>query len=141
MVALRVFGEFPRNKALKQIARINFIAGTPTTAFKLGPLTKKVELMIVHKNAWGASLGLKRFWQLNLPTLKFHNDDVEFVVTKVRATLKEEIAKAPTKIIVHDANTGSKEINCAHKDSSDILAELVKTTNATSVPEEEIPRV
>lgn len=134
-----MFKDLPRSKLLKQIARLNLIAGTPKTAFKLGPQVKKVELFLLHKNIFVPGAGLKKFWRQNMPVLKFHNDDVDFVTTRLIAENKEEVAKAPTKIIVHNKDGSSTEFDCALKTNSQILNELVKVTEGVKVSEENIP--
>ncbi|ODV82279.1 uncharacterized protein CANTADRAFT_31941, partial [Suhomyces tanzawaensis NRRL Y-17324] len=135
-----MFKDFPSSRILKQIARLNKIAGTSETAYKID-LSKfaKVELYLIQKNIHGPSVGLRKFWRHNLPTLKFHNSELPFVMTRISAETPEEVAKCPAKIVVHGSNSEKFEINCANKHSSAILDELVKITGAVNVPEAEIP--
>lgn len=138
-MSAKMFKGLPINKLSKQMARLNLIAGTPQNAYKLDPQFKKVELILLHKNIFGPSLGMKKFWRHNLPVLKFHNDDVDFVLTRVRASTKAEIAQVPTKIILHDAQGQKTEFDCANAHSNEILERLVKATKAKPVPSSEIP--
>lgn len=130
----------PRNNALlKQIMRLNQIAGTPETAYRFGPDLKKLEVVIYSKNILGHAVGLKKFWKLNLPTLKFHNDSVDFVVTRVRPVNKDDYKKIPLEVRLHLQEGQVAKIQCANKDHSEILQEVVEITNAEQIPENEIP--
>lgn len=131
----------PTSKILKQIWRLNQIAGTPKTAFRFPQTVAKFELILLLKNVWGRSLGLKHFWRHNLPTLKFHNEDLSMTVTRVKAETKAEIASVPSKIVVHYTDGTKTDLSCANKRPEDILRDLVKLTNATAVPESDIPLV
>lgn len=134
-----MFKDLPKSRILRQIARLNLIAGTPETAYKLGPEIKKLEIILILKNVYKPAAGLKQFWRKNLPILKFHNDHVDFVATRVRAQDKEEVAKVPSKIIVHGTDGSKKDIDCLFTSHSDILAKLVEVTQATPVDAAEIP--
>lgn len=136
-----MFRAAPSSPILRQVYRLNLISGTPKTAYRLGPEVKKVELFVISKNAYGPTAGLKKFWREYLPTLKFHNDDVNFVVTRIRPETKEEIKKVPSKIVVYDANNKETTIDCLGKHSSNIFRQLKKATNATPVPESEIETI
>lgn len=134
-----MFKDLPKSRILKQIARLNLIAGTPQTAYKLGPEIKKLELILILKNVFKPAAGLKHFWRKNLPVLKFHNEHVDFVATRVRAHTKEEVAKVPSKIIVHGTDGSKKDIDCIFSSHSDILAKVVEATKAIPVEAAEIP--
>lgn len=136
-----MFKGLPTSKLLKQIARLNLIAGTPKTAFKLGPQVKKVELILLYKNIYKKGSGLKRFWRYNLPVLKFHNDNVDFVLTRVKAGNKDEVSKVPSKIIIHNTDGTKGELDCALQTHNEILKKLVKATDAVLVPQQEIPTI
>lgn len=137
-----MFKNLPSSRILKQVARLNNIAGTAETAYRFdASKVKKIELLFIHQNILGAAVGLKKFWRHNLPTLKFHNDDINFVCTRINAETKEEAEKCPTKIIIHSPDNNKTELNCSAKHSSVILQELIKATGATSVPTSEIPVV
>lgn len=136
-----MFKNLPSSKILKQVARLNLIAGTPETAFKLGPQIKKLELILILKNVFKPAAGLKHFWRRNLPVLKFHNEHVDFVTTRVRAQTKEEIAKVPSKIVIHGADGSKKDIDCLFTDHNDILKKVVDATKATPVDAADIPVV
>lgn len=130
----------PRNnKLLRQITRLNLIAGSPATAFRFGPSLKKLEVVIYSKNVMGHAAGLKKFWKLNLPTLKFHNDNVDFVVTRVRPTKREDFNTIPVEVRLHQQDGAVTKIACLNKDHEQILREVVESTGASLVPEEEIP--
>lgn len=135
-----MFRDLPSSKILKQIARLNNIAGTPERAFKFdSSKISKVEMFLIHKNVHGPSVGLKKFWRQDLPTLKFHNDDIAFVMNRISASTKAEVAKCPSKIVVHKTDGGVIELDCADKHSTDILRQLAKLTGAKNVMAEDIP--
>lgn len=136
-----MFKNLPTSKVLKQIARLNNIAGTPETAYKFDPKYKKIELLLIQKSVHGPSIGLKKFWRQHLPTLKFHNDDINFTLTRIHTETKEDLKKCPAKIIVYDEANQKIELECANKQASDILNELVKLTSAQPVPETQIPTI
>lgn len=129
------------NKLLRQITRLNLIAGTPSTAFRFGPSLKKLEVVLYSKNIRGHGAGLKKFWKLNLPTLKFHNDNVDFVVTRVRPNKREDFDTIPLEVRLHQQDGAVTKIACRNKDHEEILREVVESTGASSVPEIEIPVV
>lgn len=137
-----MFKTLPRSQVLKQIARANIISGTPATAFRLDlKKVSRLELVLVQKVHNYASTGLKNFWRQNLPTLRFHNDDIEFVMTRYGVTSKEELAQIVSKIIVHSPDGTNLQINCANVDAPGILDLVVKATNAVSIPELDIPSI
>ncbi|ABN66944.2 predicted protein [Scheffersomyces stipitis CBS 6054] len=136
-----MFKGLPSSRILKQITRLNAIAGTSESAYKFDASKyTKIELFLQQKNIHGPAVGLKKFWRQNLPTLKFHNDDIQFSLTRIQAETAAEVAACPSKIVVHSVDPASKiEIDCKGKHSSVILNELVEATKATNVPIEEIP--
>lgn len=137
-----MFKGAPSSPILKQIYRLNLISGTQKTAYRLGPDVKKIELFLISKNTYGPTAGLKRFWRDYLPSLKYHNDDVNFVVTRVRPETKEDIVKVPSKIVVYDANNKeTTTIDCLGKHASNIFRKLKQATNATPVPESELETI
>lgn len=137
---MSAFKDLPTSPVLRQVARLNKIAGTPATAFRFDPLkVREIEVFLTQKNAHPPSKGLRKFWKENMPTLRFHNDDVGFAMTRIAVNKDEDLAKMKAKIVVHTTNDGSQSINCANKDQSVILDELVKLTEAKPVPEAEIP--
>lgn len=136
-----MFKGLPSSRTWKQAARLNQIAGTPQTAYKFDPKYTKIELLLIQKNVFAPAFGLRRFWRQNLPTLKFHNDDVDFVLTRIATKTKEDLVKCPTKIILHHADGSVQELDCSNKHSNKILKELVALSEAKAVPKEEIPVV
>lgn len=136
-----MFKGLPSSRIWKQAARLNQIAGTPETAYRFGPKYTKIELLLIQKSVHAPAFGLRRFWRQNLPTLKFHNDNVDFVLTRIATKTKEDLAKCPTKIILHHADGSAQELDCSNKHSNKILQELVALAEATAVPAEEIPVV
>ncbi|KAK6458385.1 uncharacterized protein RJT20DRAFT_31326 [Scheffersomyces xylosifermentans] len=138
-----MFKDLPSSRILKQITRLNNIAGTTESAYKFDQSKyAKIELFLQQRNIHGPAVGLKKFWRLNLPTLKFHNDDLQFVLTRIATESKADVAACPSKIIVHGVDPKDNlEIDCAGKHSSVILQELVKATGAVGVPADEIPRI
>lgn len=131
----------PLSPILRQIFRLNQIAGTKENAFRIPPKYKKVELVMMSKQAYGPSIGLKHFWRNHLPTLKFHNDDVQFFTTKVKVSTKEEIAQAPSKIVIHDETGNKTEIDCMGDHHLEILKKFVAATASQPIDETEIPKV
>lgn len=140
-MSAKMFKNLPTSSLAKQISRINMIAGTPKNAYRFGDNTKKIEVILLEKNIIGPRTGLRKFLKLQLPTLKFHNENVDFFCTRVRATSKDDIAKVPTKIVIHDASNNKTEIDCHALDEQKILKKLIKATEATRVPESEIPHL
>lgn len=138
MATNQMFKDLPVLRILKQISRLNLIAGNSSNAYKLGPQVKKVELILQEKNVYGPAAGLKKFWRKHLPTLKFHNYDTDISMTRVRSK-PEEAAKVPAKIVVYDEAGQKQELDCKNLDESVILQKLVKLTQATPVPEADIP--
>lgn len=136
-----MFRGIPKLRLLRQVTRLNQILGTPETAYKLPSDVSKVELVLLSKNVFGPSVGLKRFWRQNLPTLKFHNVGVDFVMTRVRVTNKADIAKVPTKIVLHTRTGEKTDLDCSAQSNEQILKNLVQLTKAEPVPPEEIPRL
>lgn len=134
-----MFKGLPSSKIWKQIARLNLIAGTPETAFKFDPSIRKIELFLIKQPVSGQAIGLRKFWRHNLPTLKFHNENVDFSVKHIVTETKEDIQKCPTKIIIHNEGSQVNELDCSNKHYSEILKEVVGLTKATPVPSEEIP--
>lgn len=135
-----MFKNLPSSRILKQIERLNIIAGTPENAFKFNPNVKSVELFLLKAPVQGPHIGLKRFWRRNLPTLQFHNPDVDFVMTRIKVEDKADLKKVPARVVVQ-ADGEPKVLNCLEKTHEQILSELVQLTNATSVPAEEIPTI
>lgn len=137
---MKVLSKVPASKVAKQFARLNLIGGNSKTAFKIDSNQyPKVELLLAQSRGHGPSVGLRKFWKQNLPTLKFHNDDISFIVNRIQANDKSEEKLLPTKLVIYNANSEKHEINVANEHSSDILEKLVKFTNAQSIPESEIP--
>ena len=70
------------NKKIENaIKKINKLTANPETSFKFdAERFKEIELFvygqrpITYKPAWG----LKLFWKDNLPTLRYHNPDIQF---------------------------------------------------------------
>jgi len=137
-----MFKGLPSSRILKQIANLNRISGTPETAFKIDPAqVSKIELLLIQGNGHGPSVGLKKFWRHNLPTLKFHNEDISFVVTRINTSTKQEFEACPAKIVIHKSNSEKVQIDCAKQHSSKILESLVKLTGAASIPADQIPTI
>jgi len=135
-----MFKDLPSSKILKQITRLNNIAGESHRAYKLDSTKfSKIELFLIQKNVHGPSVGLKKFWRQDLPTLKFHNDDIGFVCTRIQVDNKADVEKCPSKILVHKTAGGAIEIDCLNKHSSEILKELARVTEAKNVKADDIP--
>lgn len=133
-----MFKGLPTSKLLRQIARFNLISANPRAAYKLGPDIKRLELFLVHKNVYKPGAGLKKFWRENLPALKFHNDDVEFVVLRFVAPDKTQLSQAPCILRVHRKDGKYTDLDCSLKSNVDIMRRMVKETGAVRVPEEDL---
>ncbi|KAG7192152.1 uncharacterized protein KQ657_002517 [Scheffersomyces spartinae] len=133
-----MFKNLPASRILKQIERLNLIAGTPENAFKFQPNVKSIELFLLKAPVQGPHIGLKRFWRQNLPTLQFHNPDVDFIMTRIKVEDKADLKKVPARVVISGEGE-SKVLNCLEKSQQQILNELVELTGATSIPIEEIP--
>lgn len=139
---MSAFRNLPSSPVLRQVARLNKIAGTPETAFRMDPLkVRAIELVLVQKNVHQPSLGLRKFWKEHLPTLQFHNNDVNFTMTRVKTQTKEDLAKVPALVVIHKINDDKVVVNCLDRSPKDILRRVVHATGATPVPEADIPRV
>lgn len=125
----------------KQVARLNFIAGTPKTAFKFGPKYTKMEIFLINQTPQKASVGLKQFWRQHLPTLKFHNEDFQFIMKRITVENKADAAKVPVRIDLYDAEDKKIQLDCSFKSELDILQEVLSKTEATPVATEDIPKI
>lgn len=135
-----VSASLPRLGLIQKLERLNGIAGTPSTAFRINTNKfKGLELQLNQEIAPAA--GLTQFWKTNLPPLRFHNDDFNFRVTKIKLDDVEAQAEiCPVKLKVFGVeDKDSFELDCKGKPSDYILQEFVKRTGAEAVPEEEIP--
>ena len=130
----------PSKRLLKQIGRLNKIAGSTENAYKLGPKFTKLELFLINNTNQPASTGLKQFWRNHLPAIKFHNEDLTVVLTRINAT-KEEVSKVPAKIKCFGDAGSVQEIDCLDKPESEILKQLFKVTEAQPVDASEIPYI
>lgn len=131
----------PGHKILRQVARLNLVAGDSTTAYKLPSTVKKLEVLMMTKAVNRRFVGLNHFSKWTFPTLKFHNDDVDFVVTRVKPEHKEEYPQVPCALFIHKTSGDMTRIECNEMSHLRILQELVKATNALPVPELEIPHI
>ncbi|EGV61499.1 54S ribosomal protein, mitochondrial [Yamadazyma tenuis] len=130
-----MFPGLPKSRLLKQATRINIIHGSTATAFKFDPKFTRLDLILPQNRLHKPSIGLRQFWKHNLPTLKFHNYDTEFHVLKVQTDSDQELAKCPTKVVIH-TESGNQEVSCEGISHSDILAKVVQLTGATPVDPE-----
>ncbi len=134
------------NKKIENaIKKINKLTANPETSFKFdAERFKEIELFvygqrpITYKPAWG----LKLFWKDNLPTLRYHNPDIQFTVNNITVESESELSKLPLKLKVHGTDqSNSFEINCTDKPPSKILSELIEITKARKLTEEELPKL
>lgn len=127
-------------RTLRQIKWINQILGNSKTSFKLNQNINKIELILVDKFQNQSSCGLKKFWKNNLPTLKFHNEKINFVLKRIFLPKEndDKIVKIASKINVYNNDNTVQNIGCECKESEEILKELVLVTQATPVAENEI---
>ncbi|KAM9935082.1 hypothetical protein OXX80_004673 [Metschnikowia pulcherrima] len=131
----------PGHKILRQIARLNLISGDATTAYRFPSNIKKVEIISMKKAINRRFVGLNQFRKWNLPTLKFHNDDVDFVVTRVSPVSPSEYPKVPCVVRVHKDGGEVKDIDCDGTGHGGILKKLIAATNAERVPHDENPAI
>ncbi|GEQ70031.1 hypothetical protein JCM33374_g3707 [Metschnikowia sp. JCM 33374] len=131
----------PGHKILRQVARLNLISGDSNTAFKLPSNVKKLEVLIMNKAVNRRMVGLNQFWKWNLPTLRFHNDNVDFVVTRIKPEVKEEYPRVPCAIFIHKKAGDVTRIECNDRSASWIVKSIVNATGAQVVPKEEIPHI
>ncbi|RLV92774.1 54S ribosomal protein MRP49 mitochondrial [Spathaspora sp. JA1] len=126
-----------------QAAKLNKIAGVDSQAsVVLNPTKYKgLELQMISNRQNAQARGIYEFWRQDLRTLKFHNQNLDFQVTKITYQEDSEIEKIPARLIVRDLQGGEFTIDCKNKTRSDILSELLKLTKAEPVPVEEIPVV
>lgn len=118
--------------------RINKIHGDTSNAYKFDPKYQKFELIFPQTRVYRPSMGLRQFWKHNLPTLKFHNFDREFLVKKIATENDEDLKKCPVKLTVYDDKQKLFEIKCDDTEHSEILKKLVEMTEAQPVSESEI---
>lgn len=97
-------------------------------------------------------MGLRKFWQTYLPTLKFYNEELQFSVKRISLsegvkdkekalqleTDRELVEKCPSKIVLQYADAKKVELDCKNKHSDEILSELIKISKAEKVPEAEL---
>lgn len=105
----------PKTRLAKQFALINQISfpSNRSAAVKFSPQLAKVELIFKKKN-YGGHMGLRKFWQTYLPTLKFYNEELQFSVKRISLsegvkdkekalqleTDRELVEKCPSKIVL-----------------------------------------
>ncbi|CAH2354499.1 54S ribosomal protein Mrp49p, mitochondrial [[Candida] railenensis] len=137
-----MFRNLPKSRIAKQAARLNQIAGTSENAYKLGPKYSKMEIFLINQTPQRASVGLKQFWRQHLPTLKFHNDDFEFIMKRIKVEDTKEAEQCPVKIDLYEAQNQNKlTIDCSFKSESEILEEIIKSTEAAPVDSKDIPKL
>ncbi|KAK6198059.1 uncharacterized protein RJT21DRAFT_54259 [Scheffersomyces amazonensis] len=133
--------DVPRSGVVRQIYRLNKIAGTPSTAFKFNDSKySKIELCLIQKNVFEPALGLKNFWRDNLPTLKFHNENIDFIMTRIKPKNKKEVKACPVFIKVHGKDSiDDILLDVRNHNPETILRKLVESTKAKRMSSEEIP--
>lgn len=134
----------PGSQYFREIASLKRITGaieTRKAAIKIDPLKyNKVEL-IMPLNRYLKSRGLRHFWKTYLPTIKFHNDDINFIVTRVTTSDPndpEQAKKVPVKIHLHNLNSPVKEINVDSVGVDAILDQFITSAEATPVDPKDI---
>lgn len=137
----QVAERLPTNKILRQIARLNLLAGKPQLAYKFDDKYKALELIVLSKNNYLKTAGIAKFWKYNLPILKFHNDDLDFIVKRVRPETKDDIKNFESALVVRSTDSEPIVIKCNDKSPGRILEELVKVTNARQLKQSEIPLI
>lgn len=133
-----MFKNLPKSRILKQITRLNNISGSPQTAYKFDPKYTKLEVYLIKNSVLGSAIGLRKFWRQRLPTFKFHNENVDFVFKRIVTQTKEDLAKCPTKIVIHDSMGNKNEIDCSNETVDGIFEKVVKATEASPVPSDQI---
>lgn len=134
-----MFKDLATGPLARQVARANLISGSPQTAFRFDTSRiAKIELLLVQNIHHKPLTGLKKFWRYNLPTLKFHNDEIDFVCTRYKLDSKQDIPSVVSRIRVHNRDGKTIPIECQNQDNSQILQLLVAATEAKPVHESEI---
>lgn len=123
---------YPKARIPRQAQRINSINGTSQNAFIFNGISK-LELILPLTRSYGPAIGIRKFWKLHLPTIKFHNDNLQVLVKHVDAQ-PDELAQVPVKLIAHNG-TNKVEIDCKNKHYDDILTSVIEATNAKPVSE------
>ncbi|KAG5417985.1 MRP49 [Candida metapsilosis] len=130
---------------LKQIKRINNLRGKPENSYKFDASKyKELELFVYQQRpfVYKPANGIRYFWKESLPTLRYHNPDVQFTVTNVTVENEEDLPKLPLKLQIHgQSEENNSVIDCASKPPHQIFSELIKVTNARKLAEEEIPKL
>ncbi|GMM38487.1 mitochondrial 54S ribosomal protein [Saccharomycopsis crataegensis] len=151
-------------RATRNLTHILSISSPSNKAsiIKLPPLITDVSLTFKKKNSDG-HMGIRKFWQNYLPTIKFYNQSLPMNVTRITLNeidtkkargvkdlpvdseeakkLESDIkllAKCPAKITISYQGGKSVELDCKWKRSEIILEEFTKLTKAVPVAEEEI---
>ncbi|CAK9442148.1 uncharacterized protein LODBEIA_P58910 [Lodderomyces beijingensis] len=129
----------------KQIAKINTLRGTPETSFKFDASKyKEFEMFIYHQTpvVYKPAHGIRSFWKKSMPTLRYHNPQIQVTVNAVVVDDEKDLVKIPLKLKIHGHKPEDNAvIDCASKSPSQILAELVELTNARRMTQDEIPLI
>ncbi|KAI3405134.2 MRP49 [Candida oxycetoniae] len=130
-------------KITRQIKRVNNLRGRPSSSFKFDASKfKEFEFFIYHQNPYiyKPASGILRLFETALPTLRYHNPDVQFTITKVEVNDPKELLELPLMVKIYGENPENVQtIDCTNKPPHQILNELVELTNARKLKKEEIP--
>lgn len=144
--------QLPKTRIARQLARINNISNNPPAALKLSKNLSSVNLTFKFKNN-GGHMGIRKFWQLYLPTIKFYNPSLIVNVTRISLVEKDSkldkasmykiendlklIEKCPANLILNFNDGSSKTLDCKNKHSDDILNEFKSSVDHEPVSEEQ----
>lgn len=127
----------PASRILKQANHLDLIANYKNSAYKLPETVSKLQVIFKNHNAYG-HMGMRQFWKFNLKTLSFHNASVPIEVQRIECATKDEQLKCPGVVKAYFADGRVETVQGKDKHSDDIMAELIKVTNAEKIPESEI---
>ncbi|KAI5960744.1 MRP49 [Candida pseudojiufengensis] len=130
---------------LKQIKKVNRLRGEPKNSYKFDPTKyKEIELFIYHQRPilYKPANGIRYFWKESLPTLRYHNPEIQFTVNNITIEQEEDLSKLPLKLKIHGINSKDDSlIECASKPPHKIFSELINLTNARQMTVDEIPKI
>lgn len=119
----------------KHLTRINKSASGPG-AIRIPNSVSYIRLELRESSRFcrNGHLGATRFWRSHLPQIQFHNPELAIAVKQLKPSSKE-----PAQLILEMQDGSKKTIDVGDKKSLDIIAELMNNTEATKVPQSEIP--
>ncbi|KAI5949613.1 MRP49 [Candida jiufengensis] len=130
---------------LKQIKKVNRLRGTSKNSYKFDQSKyKEFELFIYHQRPflYKPANGIRNFWKESLPTLRYHNPEIQFTINNITVENEEDLTKLPLNLKIHGTSKENDSvIDCISKPPHQIFSELIKLTNARQMNDEEIPKL